>query len=78
MSNLIETSTGQTENVKGRSEHYSNISHLNIIQINLNHSKQGSDLLINYLINKKINIALIQDPYLQKETNYLPSFPDTG
>jgi hypothetical protein len=62
------------ESFRGRSDHTT--SHLKIIQANLNHSKQASDLIKNYITTNKIDIALLQDPYTHKDDYKLPRLPN--
>ena len=48
---------------------------MKFIQINLQHKKRATDLLLAELTNLDIHIAIIQEPYVSKSTNKIPSIP---
>ena len=51
--------------------------HLNlkVIQINLQHKRAASDSLIQELSVSKIDIALIQEPYINSKSGIIPGMP---
>ena len=45
---------------------------LNILQLNLQHKKVANSLLIQELSQRNIHVALLQEPYINKQTKQIP------
>ena len=51
------------------------IKEIKIVQINIMHKKNASDVLMNHLSENDIHIALIQEPYFNTKSKSIPSIP---
>ena len=55
--------------------HKTPLSSLRVIQINLMHKKNSSDLLMKEISDRNVDIVLIQEPYHSKKRKSIPSVP---
>ena len=49
---------------------------MKILHLNCQHKARANDILTQNLIDLNIDIALIQEPYISKKTNQIPSIPN--